>query len=339
MTLSAGGASAADELSLGTGSERILRRLFQVHGDEALSPLQPRTLESRFDAVADAPPVSSERPGRGPLLGPGVASIPVPQSPAGPASSDLTPFVAISPTQMWGPGGYAEGFRTSPDGVVSVSSASPLAPSDTSICISPTVAWHPPGVASSPASTEPPSMPQATTSTSPGQRISEVSGFGSCSALPPTQMWGPGGFAECGRDLSEEIDAVSCCSPLSLPASPLAVHSVVPHLATSVEAPLADLGLGLSALSDTVSPLPAAIEASQRCFKDQTVEDLKVVMGEIWGYTDFKHDQETIISSILRGHDIMGILPTGAGKTLCYALPSARLLLVEQRLLFLQRWP
>ena len=36
------------------------------------------------------------------------------------------------------------------------------------------------------------------------------------------------------------------------------------------------------------------------------------------GYTCLKAEQQSIISSFVRGNDVFGVLPTGFGKSLCY---------------------
>ena len=46
------------------------------------------------------------------------------------------------------------------------------------------------------------------------------------------------------------------------------------------------------------------------------------VLEKYFGYTEFREGQETLVDSILSGRDAVGIMPTGAGKSLCFQLPA-----------------
>ena len=52
---------------------------------------------------------------------------------------------------------------------------------------------------------------------------------------------------------------------------------------------------------------PSALEALNRYF----------------GYDSFRPGQSGIVSAILAGRDVLGVMPTGAGKSICYQIPAA----------------
>lgn len=54
----------------------------------------------------------------------------------------------------------------------------------------------------------------------------------------------------------------------------------------------------------------------------QTVRDKLSVLKEYFGHDSFREGQDRITDSLLGGHDVLGIMPTGAGKSICYQVPA-----------------
>ena len=50
--------------------------------------------------------------------------------------------------------------------------------------------------------------------------------------------------------------------------------------------------------------------------------DMYEVLKRYFGYDGFRNGQEDLIGAILSGRDVLGIMPTGAGKSICYQIPA-----------------
>jgi ATP-dependent DNA helicase RecQ len=46
------------------------------------------------------------------------------------------------------------------------------------------------------------------------------------------------------------------------------------------------------------------------------------ILETYWGFTSFKDSQEKIINSALEGRDVLALLPTGGGKSICFQVPA-----------------
>jgi ATP-dependent DNA helicase RecQ len=46
------------------------------------------------------------------------------------------------------------------------------------------------------------------------------------------------------------------------------------------------------------------------------------VLRDVFGYTEFRPGQEKLIATVLGGRDCIGLMPTGAGKSLAYQIPA-----------------
>lgn len=49
------------------------------------------------------------------------------------------------------------------------------------------------------------------------------------------------------------------------------------------------------------------------------------VLKKYFGYESFREGQQELITNILEHHDVLGIMPTGAGKSICYQVPAVML--------------
>ncbi len=48
----------------------------------------------------------------------------------------------------------------------------------------------------------------------------------------------------------------------------------------------------------------------------------KDVLAKYWGFPDFRGSQEQIINAVLDGTDVVALLPTGGGKSICFQIPA-----------------
>ena len=52
------------------------------------------------------------------------------------------------------------------------------------------------------------------------------------------------------------------------------------------------------------------------------MEKYQSILRKYWGYSDFRPLQEDIIDSICHGHDVLGLMPTGGGKSITFQVPA-----------------
>ena len=50
--------------------------------------------------------------------------------------------------------------------------------------------------------------------------------------------------------------------------------------------------------------------------------DKYTLLREYFGHHSFRPGQETMIDALLDGRDAFGVMPTGAGKSMCYQIPA-----------------
>ena len=64
---------------------------------------------------------------------------------------------------------------------------------------------------------------------------------------------------------------------------------------------------------------PTPTDAAHR----PTLDDAREALRAHFGYPDFRPGQEEVISAVLSGQDCLAVMPTGAGKSVCYQVPAA----------------
>jgi ATP-dependent DNA helicase RecQ len=52
------------------------------------------------------------------------------------------------------------------------------------------------------------------------------------------------------------------------------------------------------------------------------MNDPRRVLVDVFGYPDYRPGQEEVVDAVMAGHDVLAVMPTGAGKSLCYQLPA-----------------
>ena len=52
------------------------------------------------------------------------------------------------------------------------------------------------------------------------------------------------------------------------------------------------------------------------------MEQFKSILRQYWGYPDFRGIQADIISNVAQGHDTLGLMPTGGGKSITFQVPA-----------------
>ena len=53
--------------------------------------------------------------------------------------------------------------------------------------------------------------------------------------------------------------------------------------------------------------------------------NINETLKHYFGYDSLRPGQKELIEGILQGRDVLGIMPTGAGKSLCYQVPALML--------------
>ena len=54
----------------------------------------------------------------------------------------------------------------------------------------------------------------------------------------------------------------------------------------------------------------------------EAIKEAEKILKQYYGYDHFREGQIPVIKAVLGGGDVLGIMPTGAGKSVCYQVPA-----------------
>src|SRR6476660_8213170 len=55
---------------------------------------------------------------------------------------------------------------------------------------------------------------------------------------------------------------------------------------------------------------------------DAAIPNLRDHLRRRFGFQEFRHGQHDVIEAVLAGRDVLAVMPTGQGKSLCFQLPA-----------------
>ena len=55
---------------------------------------------------------------------------------------------------------------------------------------------------------------------------------------------------------------------------------------------------------------------------DVEMQESKDALTRVFGFAEFRPGQQEILEAVFAGKNILAVMPTGSGKSLCYQLPA-----------------
>ena len=65
-----------------------------------------------------------------------------------------------------------------------------------------------------------------------------------------------------------------------------------------------------------------ALQTQPRPATTPVLADARSLLSRVWGHGDFRGLQSQVVAEVLAGRDVLAVLPTGGGKSVCYQIPA-----------------
>ncbi len=65
-----------------------------------------------------------------------------------------------------------------------------------------------------------------------------------------------------------------------------------------------------------------ALQTQPRPATTPGLADARSLLSRVWGHGDFRGLQSEVVAEVLAGRDVLAVLPTGGGKSVCYQIPA-----------------
>ncbi len=121
--------------------------------------------------------------------------------------------------------------------------------------------------------------------------------------------------------------SASGCAPSATQvegAHPSSASSLVAGAAPALHPSASSCSAGSASVRPSL-PRPAVSGLSAANFagvSSASLDDARAALTRYFGYRDFRAGQQFIVESVLQGRDALGVMPTGAGKSMCYQIPG-----------------
>lgn len=121
-------------------------------------------------------------------------------------------------------------------------------------------------------------------------------------------------------DFAEDAFAPPEAHPL--PDASAARQTTARSAFPGTESPLRMNGRDAGAADDAAKASRTNTADAAKASSGQPHGDIHAILKSVYGYDAFREGQEDVITAILDGRDVLGVMPTGAGKSLCYQIPA-----------------